>query len=242
MWRRKNSLWGSAFCTIFLIILSFFLLDPAYCSDSDTAATQKGPFKRWQLLFSTGSYLIPRSDYDIMINLQYNLSPECGIRFGVRSNFRKAINRGEGYYNSIYSFEDRADTLTRDFALTLCYVKYSHPKNNLGLYFGLGPIIIISDWNRSERSENFDFSYYHYDNDNRKSHSLGIESIIGVEYDVSGLIKISAEYNLDFLYGYYSWKRNSGYYLNNWSYTEKYSGKYFLIDANYVRTSISIVF
>ena len=192
-----------------LMLVSF--LSNAWAQDT-TALKNKYQSHPWSLEFSISENFTLSSFQGSLASLSKYISDNRKIRLGVSGALSSQKNETEYYYY-------HGDTLTKTIptsssninnllTLTLQYLMYTTPYEDVSIYFGIGPTGSIA-WSR-------DYASY-----NNKQYIFGIIGSCGVEYFVSSRLSFHAEYGL--LAAYYLYKNEAIDYRNRIVSSRTYS-------------------
>lgn len=210
----------------------------AYSSDADTRILKDPNDKKWQLLFSTGSYFTPNPFEDMSLALQRQLSERKSVRLGIGYSHNKFESHYIRYDQGIFDNEFEKDTSSSELSIICCFVNYYNTGGKISPYLGAGPFFAYAGRKHNtpvqDGSDKFTSSGY----------SIGIRTLLGADYRVKSFLNFHAEYSLDLYYNYRRREATWIYYFPGYIDENKYkrSVKSYAVDNNAVRAGISLVF
>jgi hypothetical protein len=190
---KQSALW-----IIVLGIISCFSF--AFAQDTTSLVSTDIQHRPWTLEFGVSSNFTLTSFQGTAISLGRYISNHEKIRFG--ANISMTTQRADYesmYYDSLggaYTDNNASSTINGSVKLSLQYLSYETPFENIAIYFGVGPTVGYS-YSRYNASYPISFQY-----------SLGVVGSFGAEWFFSKKLSLHAEYGLD---ATYIWsKYNSG--------------------------------
>jgi opacity protein-like surface antigen len=190
---------------LLLISILIFVNNSLIYSQSDQDSTKNSLKKgSWSLQFQISQNFTLRNFQGSNLSAKKHLSSKSAIRFGIglsgtMTDREKDLKRDDTNYLSDETIEDKSTQIS----LNSYYIYYPHPGKKINLYYGGGPVIayskLKSEFDSKEIFQDTLSRDIHDEND-RKSWSIGILALIGVEWFLNQQISIHAEYGSSLSY------------------------------------------
>ncbi|OGC01651.1 hypothetical protein A2V82_05520 [candidate division KSB1 bacterium RBG_16_48_16] len=190
-----------------MIVLSVLLLfrSPSFCQTSETSGKEVNPDKNWALQFQIvdNFRLIPFNGSTI--SAQKYFSDRKAIRLGLRLAFEDSEDEATSNLKTPLQRNNdmTADRKSFDITMTAQIMFYSLPKNNVSLYFGIGPLLEYGygKHEATTRSSASDTLRVMQTIDaTRDMWQMGLAPGIGVEYSILKSVSLVAEYSSEMAY------------------------------------------
>jgi len=199
----------------------------------------------WALQFQiTNNFTLSSFDGSVL-SAKYHLSKTRALRLGlgvdlvlVDSDDRVVDTRAD---TLSAEFSEEADSDRWGFELNLQYLFYPIPDGNIHLFFGAGPLLgydrVDSEITRSSIDS---FSELLTATNKTSSWSVGVSSVLGVEWFAAKQISILAEYGLSLRYQWIESSRMN--VANDRTLTHDEERDTFTVNASAVRFGLSVYF
>lgn len=170
------------------------------------------PFSKYALQFQVDDFLSFSGFSGSLISLKRHFTNHSALRLGV-SFSTQAVDYDDDYQN--FGEQDTVQTAQKNESgsytldIRLPYVYYVHPKEEIKLFIGSGPIFSYRHTKVDERKtmqNNFKKR-----NDTRDSYSLGLYSLIGAEWLFHKKMSLSLEYGMYVSYRYSKFSTHTYY-------------------------------
>ncbi|RJP69852.1 MAG: hypothetical protein C4539_07205 [Ignavibacteriales bacterium] len=222
--------------------LFFFLLYFNLSYAQDSCQSTCGGF-RHGLQFQVKS-LLELTNFDgYTVSYRCAINKKSGVRIGL---FANVSNDEYELTQQVDSVTNTPDNFSKNYELKLGiqYIYSIASYKDFNLIFGIGPFVSYTKDDNKTTSLNIDYiSVYE---EERKSMGLGLDLIIGVEYNLLENVKLSGEYGLSISKEYYDVDSFRDYkYLDGTSYRlRKEYGEIerFLVQGSGVNLGIAVFF
>ncbi len=183
------------------------------------------PFSKYALQFRVDDFLQFSGFNGSLLSLKRHFNGHSALRLGV-SFSTQTIDFDDSYQqDSLQTVRgQKSDGYTIDIRLP--YVYYAHPKEEIKLFVGTGPIFSYSHSKRDERKTSPSISKN--DNEKRDSYSLGLYSLLGAEWFFHKKMSLSLEYGMYVSYQYskqsrYIYYENTGSFQRSTTTSKRWS-------------------
>jgi hypothetical protein len=234
---------------MFMVFLIFVIVGcPAYGQELEGRSDPEGPQKKWQLKFSVGADFVPREFDGLKIYLQRSISRNSAVRFGVGlrrldldSMSKNSIIEFRREYNEEIDYGDYQMLM----GLDLTFIDYIKSETIICPYIGMGPFFdrTIFGYERTYRRYGGRTGEYGQISD-YSFIDTGLRTILGVEWRLHSALILQVEYSVTLHYIRYrtDWSYEGA--ISNPDYFSEYaySGSHYRIDADNIKTGVSVAF
>jgi hypothetical protein len=207
---------------ILLCITSCFSF--AFGQDTTSLVSTDTQHRPWTLEFGVSSNFTLTSFQGTTISLGRYISDHEKIRFGANISMTTQRSENESFYydtlGGAHPYGTANSYISNSIRLSLQYLSYETPYENIAIYFGVGP---VAGYSYSRYDASYPWSY---------QYTAGVVGSFGAEWFFSKKLSLHAEYGLN---ATYAWTRSE-------SETSKSTTKSFGIGGQSVLFGLSVHF
>jgi hypothetical protein len=178
----------------FGVILFLNCFSIIHAQDTSSSIIKKYQEHPWTLEFGVSGNFTLTSFDGAVISMGKYISDHEKIRVGIHTAYSYRKTENESNFNSgdtlTVSNRQAISNANGSAMITLQYLIYETPYENIGVYFGIGPVIGIA-------------LSYPQANSTYKQYTVGLLGSFGAEWFLSNKISLHAEYGLSAMYRWY---------------------------------------
>ncbi|MBN2424406.1 MAG: hypothetical protein JXR46_09400 [Calditrichaceae bacterium] len=190
-------------------------------------------FEKHSLQFRISGSFRLLSFQGAFFSYKYHFSDKHAFRAGIsvstfdldRDSKRKSIEKYPSSIENMYSYSINRDETQYTYSLSLFYLYYLKPDQNINFYTGAGPFIGGNKY-RINYNNNYPERFDRNEVYTLKTYNIGVSCLYGIEWFFRNNMSLMAEYGFYFYYYYYNYEKfeEFKYLPENHFYEDKYLG------------------